>query len=131
MTDKTDLRAISTLMGDALSQFSTLIQNEIDLAKAEIGEKAQHVGVASGFLFGAAVLVIPAIMMALFALSAALVEGGWSEPVAYLISALAAVVLAAIFALVGMQRLKPEKLKPSETLGQLERDKATVQGFVR
>lgn len=131
MTDKSDLRTITTLLGDALSQFSKLFQNEVDLAKAELGEKAQQVGVAAGFLAGAAVLVIPAVIMALSALAAALVQGGWSEPVAYLIAALVAAMLAGIFLVIGMQRLKPENLKPVETMQQLERDKAAVKGFVR
>jgi uncharacterized membrane protein YqjE len=131
MTDKSDLRTIATLMGDALSQFSKLLQNEIDLAKAELGEKAQQVGMAAGFLAGAAVLVIPALIMLLFALATALVNGGLSEPVAYLITGVAAAILAAILAMVGIQRLKPENLKPEETIRQLERDKATVKGFVR
>jgi uncharacterized membrane protein YraQ (UPF0718 family) len=131
ITDKTDIRAITTLMGDALSQFAKLFQNEIDLAKAELGEKAQQVGVAAGFLVGAGVLVIPALVMVLFALSAALVAGGWSEPVAHLLSALVAVILAGILAFMGMQKLKPENLKPEQTITQLERDKAAVKGFVR
>jgi hypothetical protein len=131
MTDKSDLRTITTLMGEALSQFSKLFQNEIDLAKAELGEKAQQVGIAAGFLAGAALLVIPALVMLLFALAAALINGGWSQPVAYLITGLAATVVAAILAIVGIQRLKPENLKPDETIRQLERDKATVKGFVR
>ena len=131
MADKSDFRTIASLMGDALSQFSKLFQNEIDLAKAELGEKAQQVSVAAGFLMGAAILVIPALIMVLLALSAALVEGGWSEPAAHILSALVAMVFAAIFAVVGMQKLKPENLKPEETMQQLERDKAAVKGFVR
>ena len=116
-------------MGDALSQFSKLFQNEIDLAKAELGEKAQQVGVAAGFLVGAAVLVIPALIMVAARAFGGLVEGGWSEPAAHLLSALVAVVFAAILAFVGMQKLKPENLKPAETMQQLERDKAAVKGF--
>jgi hypothetical protein len=131
MTDKSDFRTIATLMGDALSQFSKLFQNEIDLAKAELGEKAQQVGVATGFLMGAALFVIPALIMALLALSAALVEGGWSESAAHLLSALAALIFAAIFAIVGKQKLKSDKLRPAETMQQLEADKAAMKGFVR
>ena len=48
-TSQNDLRTISTLLGDALSQFAKLFQNEVDLAKAELGEKAQQVGGAIGF----------------------------------------------------------------------------------
>jgi len=131
MTTKTDLRAISQLLGDALSQFAKLFQNEVDLAKAELGEKVQQIGGAVGLIAAGAVLVIPAIVMALFALSAALIAGGWSQPVAYLISAIVAAVLAGILFAVGMNRLDARHLAPRETLRQLEKDKDTVKGMVR
>jgi hypothetical protein len=37
-----DLQAISRLVGDALSQFAKLFQNEVDLAKAELGERLKR-----------------------------------------------------------------------------------------
>jgi Putative Actinobacterial Holin-X, holin superfamily III len=131
MTTKTDLRAISHLLGDALSQFAKLFQNEVDLAKAELGEKVQQIGGAVGFIAAGAVLVIPAIVMALFALSAALIAGGWSQPVSYLISAIVAALLAGILFAVGMSRFDARHLAPRETLRQLEKDKDTVKGMVR
>jgi uncharacterized integral membrane protein len=131
MTTKTDLRAISHLLGDALSQFAKLFQNEVDLAKAELGEKVQQIGGAVGLIAAGAVLVIPAIVMALFALSAALIAGGWSQPVSYLICAIVAAVLAGILFAVGMNRLDARHLAPRETLRQLEKDKDTVKGMVR
>ncbi|MGY2905764.1 phage holin family protein [Bradyrhizobium sp. URHC0002] len=131
MTTKTDLRAISHLFGDALSQFSKLFQNEVDLAKAELGEKVQQIGGAVGLIAAGAVLVIPAIVMALFALSAALIAGGWSQPVSYLMSAIVAAVLAGILFAVGMNRLDARHLAPRETLRQLDKDKDTVKGMVR
>lgn len=93
-TSQNDLRAISTLLGDALSQFAKLFQNEIDLAKAEFSEKVQKVGGALVFIVGGAVLVIPALVMVLFALSAALISAGWSQPISYLTSAIVAAVIA-------------------------------------
>jgi hypothetical protein len=131
MTTKTDLRAISHLFGDALSQFSKLFQNEVDLAKAELGEKVQQIGGAVGLIAAGAVLVIPAVVMALFALSAALIAGGWSQPVSYLISAIVAGVLAGILFAVGMNRLDARHLAPRETLRQLEKDKDAMKGMVR
>ncbi|NOJ49081.1 phage holin family protein [Bradyrhizobium archetypum] len=131
MNTKTDLRAISHLLGDALSQFAKLFQSEVDLAKAELGEKVQQIGTAIGLIAAGAVLVIPAIVMALFALSAALIAGGWSQPVSYLISAIIAAVVAAILFAVGMNRLDARHLTPRETLRQLEKDKDTVKGMVR
>jgi len=131
MSTKTDIQAISHLLGDALSQFAKLFQNEVDLAKAELGEKVQQIGGAVGLIAAGAVLVIPAIVMALFALSAALIAGGWSPPVSYLISAIVAGVLAGILFAVGMSRFDARHLALRETLRQLEKDKDTVKGMVR
>ena len=128
---KDELRTISTLLGDALSQFAKLFQNEVDLAKAEFGEKVQKVGGALGFIAGGAVLVIPAVVMALFALSAALIAAGWSQPVSYLVSAVVAAAIAGALFAIGINRLDTRNLVPHETIRQLEKDKDTVKGMVR
>jgi Putative Actinobacterial Holin-X, holin superfamily III len=131
MTTQSDLRVISGLLGDALSQFAKLFQNEVDLAKAELGEKVQQIGGAMGFITAGAILVIPAVVMALFALSAALIEAGWSQPISYLASAVIAAVLAGVLFAVGINRLDARHLAPRETMRQLEKDKDTVKEMVR
>jgi hypothetical protein len=131
MTTQSDLRVISGLLGDALSQFAKLFQNEVDLAKAELGEKMQQVGGAVGFIAAGAILVMPALVMALFALSAALIEVGWSQPISYLASAVIAAVLAGVLFAVGINRLDARHLVPHETLRQLEKDKDTVKEMMR
>ena len=130
-TSQNDFRNLSNLFGDALSQFAKLFQTEVDLAKAELTEKAQQVGGAMGFLAGGAIMVIPALVMALFALSAALTAAGWSQPLSYLTAALVAAAIAgALFAL-GINRLDARNLAPRETMRQLENDTDTVKGMVR
>jgi len=130
-TSKSEFREISTLLGDAMSQFAKLFQNEIDLAKAEFGEKLQKIGGALGLIVGGAVMVIPAIIMALFALSAALISAGWSQPLSYLTSAIIAAAVAGALVAMGMKRLDMGQLMPRETIGQLEKVKDTVKGMVR
>jgi len=130
-TSQDDLRTITTLLGNALSQFAKLFQNEVELAKAELGEKAQQVGGAIGFFAGGAILVIPALVMALFALSAALMAAGWSQPLSYLTSAIVAAVIAGGLFAIGISRLDVRNLAPRETMRQLEKDKDTVKGMVR
>lgn len=130
-TSQSDLRNISTLLGDALSQFAKLFQNEVDLAKAEFSEKAQQVGGAMGFIAGGAILVIPALVMALFALSAALISAGWSQPLSYLTSAIVSALIAGVLFAIGINRLDARNLAPRETMRQLEKDKDTVKEMVR
>jgi putative superfamily III holin-X len=131
MSTQSDLRAISGLLGDALSQFAKLFQNEVDLAKAELGDKAQQVGGAMGFIAAAGIVLIPALVMALFALSAALIAAGWSQPISYLASAVVAAVLASVLFAVGINRLDARNLAPRETMRQLGKDKDTVKEMVR
>jgi uncharacterized membrane protein YqjE len=128
---KNDLRTLSSLAGDALSQFAKLFQNEVDLAKAELGQKVQRVGSALIFIGGGAVLVIPGLVMALFALSAALIAAGWSQSVSYLLSAVLAFVVAGVLFAIGMSRLDARNLTPRETMRQLDKDKDAVKGMVR
>jgi hypothetical protein len=131
MSTQSDLRAISGLLGDALSQFAKLFQNEVDLAKAELGDKVQLVGGAMGFIAAAGIVLIPALVMALFALSAALIAAGWSQPISYLASAVVAAVLASVLFAVGINRLDARNLAPRETMRQLGKDKDTVKEMVR
>jgi len=130
-TGKKDLRIISTLLGDVASQFAKLFQNEVDLAKAEFGEKVQQLSGALAFIAGGAVLVIPALTMALFALSAALIAAGWSQPVSYLISAILALAIAGVLFAIGINRFRANSLAPHETIRQLEKDKNVVKGMMR
>lgn len=126
-----DMRSIPTLLGDALSQSAKLLQNEIELAKAEMGEKVEQIGKGVGLLAAGAALLIPALVMALLALSTALIAGGWSQPVSYLISALAAALLAAVLFATGVKWLDARNLAPRETIQQLEKDKEAVKRIAR
>ncbi|MBW7966138.1 phage holin family protein [Bradyrhizobium sp. BR 10261] len=130
-TGENDLHKISGLIGDAMAQVAKLFQNELDLAKAELGEKVQRLGGALGFFAGGAVLVMPAVVMALFALSSALISAGWSPTLAYLSSAIVAAAISGALFAVGVKRLDARNLTPQETIRQLEKDKDTVKGMVR
>ena len=80
---------------------------------------------------GGAVLVIPALVMALFALSVALIAAGWSQPISYFTSAIVAAVIAGVLFAIGINRLDARNLAPHETMRQLEKDKDTVKEMVR
>jgi len=130
-TARNDIQEMSGLLGDALSQFAKLFQNEVDLAKAELSEKIRTASIAAGLLIGGAILVIPALTMALLALSAALMAAGWSPAMSQLTAAIAAAVIAGLLIAIGMRRLQARKLLPQETIRQFEKDKDVVKEMVR
>lgn len=131
MTENLDTRSLAQLVGDAFQQTGKLLQNEIDLAKAELAEKASQIASSVAFLAAGGLLIIPALTLALLALAAALVERGWSQPVAYLLAAVLAAIIAAVLFAVGVNRLDARRLVPDETLTQLQKDKQLARRSVR
>jgi hypothetical protein len=126
-----DRRSIPELLSDAMSQLAKLIGNEFELARAELSEKAGQVGRAIAMIGAGAVILIPALVLLLFAISAALIRGGLSEPLAYLLTGAVAALASAALIGIGLSRLSGDALKPSMTLDQVERDKIAAREMVR
>jgi len=130
MTSRTD-RTIPELLSDVLAQLAKLIGNEFDLAKTELSTKAGQVGRGVMLIGIGAVFLMPALVMLLLAAAAALMHAGYSDPVAYLMTGGAAVLIAAILIGVGISRLSGDALNPSKTLEQLHRDKMAAKEMLR
>jgi membrane protein implicated in regulation of membrane protease activity len=96
-----------------------------------LGEKVERIGGALGFIAGGGLLIIPALVMVLFALSAALIAGGWSPSISYMTAAILAFVIAGVLLAIGISRLNARNLTPRETIRQLEKDKDVVKGMVQ
>jgi hypothetical protein len=124
-------RSIPELLSDVLAQFAKLIGNEFDLAKAELSSKASQVGRAAAMIGLGAVIMIPAVVVLLFAAAAGLMHAGFSDPVAYLIVGGAAVLFAAMLIIVGINRMSGDALTPSVTINQLQRDKAAAKEMIQ
>jgi hypothetical protein len=124
-------RSIPDLLSDAVGQLAKLVGNEFALARAEISEKATQVARAAALIGAGAVLLIPALVMALLAVAAALKQSGFSDPMSYLLTAGIAVLLSAVLILVGLKRMSGDALKPVVTLDQIERDKSAAKEMVR
>jgi hypothetical protein len=130
MTSPTE-RSIPELFGDAMAQLAKLVGNEFALARAEISEKAKQGGRAAAMIGAGAVLMIPALVVLLFAAATALIKSGLSDPVAYLCAGGVAAIIAGILIAVGLNRLSGDAMKPSITLQQVEKDKIAARELVR
>src|SRR3981189_2148425 len=124
-------RSIPDLLSDAVGQLAKLIGNKFGLAKGELWEKASQAGRAAGMIAAGAVLMIPALVLLLFAVSAALMHAGLSDTVAYLIAGGGAALISAVLIWLGLRRLSGDALKPAVTLEQVERDKMAAREIVR
>jgi hypothetical protein len=124
-------RSIPDLVSDAFAQLAKLVGNEFDLARAELADKAAQVGRAAALIGAGAIILIPALVLLLFAVAAALIQSGLSQPVSYLITAVGAALVSAGLIMTGLNRLSGDALKPSVTLDQVQRDKVAVKEMVR
>lgn len=114
-------------VGDLLKQLSqqttTLVRQEIELAKAEVSEKGKQAGLGAGMFGGAALVGV----IALLALTAAAILGlatAVASWLAALIVALVYVAAAGVLALVGKSRV--ERATPPLPEQAIETTKADV-----
>jgi hypothetical protein len=124
-------RSIPELFSDAVAQLAKLIGNEFELARAELSEKANQAGRAAAMIGAGAVILMPALVLLLFAASAALIRSGLSESLAYLLTGAGAALVSAVLIATGLSRLSGDALKPSITLDQVQRDKLAAKEMVR
>jgi hypothetical protein len=124
-------RSIPELFSDAVGQLAKLVGNEFELARAELSEKASRVGGAAATIGAGAVLLMPALVLLLFAVSAALIRSEFSEPVAYLLTGAGAAVVSGALIGIGMSRLSGNALKPSVALDQVQRDKVAAKEMMQ
>ena len=124
-------RSIPELFSDAVGQLAKLVGNEFELARAELSEKAGQVGRAAAMIGAGAVILMPALVLLLFAISGALVRAGFSEPLAYLLTGGGAALVSIALIAAGLNRLTGDALKPSVTLDQVQRDKIAAKEMVR
>jgi len=123
-------RSIPELFSDAVGQLAKLVGNEFELARVELSEKANQVGRAAAMIGAGAIILIPALVLLLLAVSATLIHGGFSEPVAYFLTGTGAAVVSAALIRIGLSRLSGDSLKPSVTLDQVQRDKVAAKEMV-
>lgn len=125
-------RSIPDLLGDLVDQTSTLVRKEVQLARAEIGEKVTIAGAAAGAIAVGAFLLLASLIVLLQAAVAALVEyAGLSATVSALIVAVVVALIGYIVLRGGLSRLKASNLTPDRTVTQLSRDAGVVKEQVR
>lgn len=126
MTDPTpsEAKAASTSLGDLLGEvsrdISTLMRQEVALAKAEIKDSARKAAKGSGLVGGAAyagLMVLFFLSVALWWALGTLMGGGWAAVVVAVVWA----IIAAVLFFVGRAQFNEIKGAPQtvETLGEI------------
>jgi len=117
---KADNASLGELLGDVTRDLSTLMRQEVELAKAELKQSATKAGKGSGMLAGAGVaghFVLVFLSLGLMFALGALMPLGWAA----LIVAVIWGIIAAVLASIGRKELKQVKGLPQtgETLSEI------------
>jgi hypothetical protein len=117
---KADNASLGELLGEVTRDLSTLMRQEVELAKAELKQSATKAGKGGGMLAGAGVaghFVLVFLSLALMFALGALMPLGWSAVIVAVIWAIIAAVLASI----GRKNLKQIQGMPQtgETLSEI------------
>jgi UPF0716 family protein affecting phage T7 exclusion len=120
-------RSIPGIVIDLIGQFTTLLRQESQLARAEISENLNRALTGVVMAVAAAVLLIPALVILLLAGVYGLEAAGFAPYWSALIVGGAAVVVGAVLMLIGINRLKAKNLIPSKTIHQLQEDAALAK----
>jgi xanthine/uracil permease len=129
-----DERSLRTLLSDLWRQTSTLIADEIELAKAEMNEKASQVGSGVASIATGGAILLAGLIVLLFAAVAALAlvlpeeSAPWLAPL--IVGGVVMLIGAAVLAS-GRRALRAESLKPTRTIASIRRDATMAKEHVR
>ncbi|MDV8147540.1 phage holin family protein [Arthrobacter sp. B10-11] len=117
---KADNTSLGDLLGDVTRDISTLMRQEVELAKAELKQSASRAGKGTGMLAGAGVaghFVLLFLSLALWWALGTVIGLGWSAVVLAVLWGIIAAVLAAV----GRKQLNAIKGMPqtAETLQEI------------
>lgn len=127
MHSDNDLKDVPSLVVTAFRQFTTLMQDEIALARSEISRNLSRAGTGLGMIGVAALLALTALNVLATAVVGYLAQLDMSAGTAALIVGAVLLMLALILVMMGKSRLSADALDPKVTRAQIKRDIATIK----
>ena len=122
-TGASDGRSLGEIVGDLSTDLTTLVKQELTLARTELKEEAAKAGKGAGMLGGAGVAGLLALILGSFAL-AYLLDNWMPVELAFLIVTLVWAIVGAVLAARGRKELKNANPQLPETQQTLKEDAA-------
>lgn len=124
---KPEAPSVFHAVGETVARATELVQLEVQLARAEIGEKAVHVRAGLALMGAGGIVLTAALFVLVQSLVVALVEAGLSPLAATFIVAAALVAVGMALVAAGRKQFDANVLTPHRTLNDLKRDGAIVK----
>ena len=125
-----DAPAVGDLIKGIQDDVRALVQDEIELAKAELVPSAKKAGIGAGLLGGAGYFGINGATLLYVAAALGLYALGLSLWLSFLIVAVVLLLIAGILALIGMRNLKKVK-GPDRTVAQAKTSVAEIKAAIQ
>jgi hypothetical protein len=119
-------RSLGQIVGDISQDLSTLVRQEMDLAKTELRQEAGTAGKGAGMLLGAALTGLLMLLFLSWALTW-LLDNWMPVELAALITALVWAVVTAVLASMGRKKLQKANPQLPQTQQSLKEDAAWVR----
>jgi amino acid transporter len=117
-----DERSIGELFGDLARETSTLVRQEVQLAKTEMTEKVTQAGKNVGFLVAGGAVAYAGFLALLAAIAIGLGQLGLPWWIATLLVALVVGAVGAFLVMRGLNALKQANMAPERTIATLKED---------
>ncbi|HYH92636.1 MAG TPA: phage holin family protein [Candidatus Saccharimonadales bacterium] len=122
MDQSNDDRSLGRLFGDLSRQLTTLVRQEIDLARTEMSAKAKAAGRDVAMIGAGAALLYAALLALLVTVGLVLIELGLAAWLAALIVAVAVGAIGGVLVMRGRDALARQSLAPERTISTVKDD---------
>ena len=122
MAQLRDERSLGDLFSDLSRETTTLVRQEVQLAKAELTQSATEAARGIGMLVAGGAVAYAGLLFLLLAIVFGLIDAGWDAWLSALVVGLVVVAIGAILVLRARESLKPANLAPRRTVETLKED---------
>jgi len=124
MAQLRDERSLGDLFSDLSRETTTLVRQEVQLAKAELTQSATEAVRGIGMLVAGGAVAYAGLLFLLLAIVFGLIEVGLDAWLSALVVGLVVVAIGAVLVLRARESLKPANLAPQKTVETLKEDAA-------
>jgi uncharacterized membrane-anchored protein YhcB (DUF1043 family) len=131
MATTKDERTLGEMFAELSRETRTLVQQELQLAKTELTEKASKLGKGAGLIVGGGLIAYGGLLAIIAAMVLITVALGVPPWVAALVGGVLAAGIGYLLIRSGLAALKPQELTPRKTIDTLKEDAQWLKAQVK
>jgi hypothetical protein len=126
-----DERTLGEMFAELSRETRTLVQQELRLAKTELGEKASRMGKGAGLIVGGGLIAYGGLLAMIAAMVLIMIALGVPPWAAALVGGVIAAGIGYLLIRSGLAALKPQELTPQKTIDTLKEDAQWLKAQVK